>query len=105
MPAQPMGNGERLLRTFIFFSLTDLGLMFCTIPIYLFEPGGYELGPGPYSMAWVCVFALPVVVALQQQGTGPHMILVVLMNPLIYGLIGTLAWRMWRSSRQPRAEG
>lgn len=102
MATQSMGNGERLLRTFLFCSMSSLGLMCCGYLIYFVEPGG--LGPGVYSQTWMWVFAFPAVLAGHLGIEPPALVLLLLMNPLIYGLIGTLAWRMWRSSRQPFPE-
>ncbi len=79
----------------------SLVLMGCTFPIYLFEPGGPGLGV--YSKTWLWVFAFPPLAA-SHLGLEPLAIPLLLVNPLIYGLMWTLAWEMFRLCRRPRGE-
>jgi len=76
--------------------------MCCAYPIYIFEPGGP--GPGVYSITWLWVFAFPPMAAGSAGMTSLAGVLLVA-NPHIYGLIWTLAWEMYRLSRQSQAEG
>ena len=104
MRENPPSAGERKLwlwRPFVAFSLLNVVLMMCTVPIYLLEPGGP--GPGVYSKTWLRVFAFPAVAA-GELGLNRIALLLLFVNPLFYGLFWTLAWRMWRLSRPPSPE-
>ena len=104
MTTPPPDDGQwrrRTVITFVVCALLNVALLACTFPIYIVEPGGPQAGV--YSTTWLWVFAFPPSVVLSL-GLEPLAIPLLVANPIIYGLIWTRAWQMYRLFRQPRPE-
>lgn len=105
MAPEPNGRPSWVKDVGVFCGMAVLNIVLSCPCGYLY---GWNLGKGPadssFYEGWLWVFAFPVMFALEYGGGGPHYQQLFLLNPIIYGLIGWSAWRMFRlmRSKPPR---
>ena len=97
---------DRRISSWVFmgFTLLNVFLLCMGLGIAIVAPGPAPPGQVSVRDIWFWVFAFPVMAAMQHQRELPDWTSVVLvpLNPWLYGLMGWFAWRMWKLMRRKR---